>query len=122
MKFLFHLARGTSWQDATHAETLACAEKLVRSYGGTAAEVTLVCRDNAGEPDPPFEKRMMEERAVVIEASIDALAAWAEFTDSVIQLVPCSKFQDSSAGTLTSRLFVSSNDAPGPEFTGGAST
>ena len=122
MKFLFHLCRGKPWQDATHGETLACAEELARYCGGTTTEVTLIRRDNAGEPDPPFEMRAMEERAVVVEnPNIEPLAAWAEYHDAVVQIVPCSQLQASSAGTLTCRLFVSTNEADDPEFTGEAS-
>ena len=107
MKFLLHLTRGADWTDATHDEIFACGRELTLAHGGAVAEVTLTRRDNMGEADPPYATRLYEERAVVVETSLEALAAWAEDHDAVVQVMSCSRWQDSNVGRLTHRLFIS---------------
>src|ERR1017187_3744269 len=101
MKFLFHVTHGTVWKEVPHQENLCCAKQLAQAYGGIAEEVILTLRDNRGEADPPYATRIFEEKAVVIETTLEGLALWAADHDGVAQVLACAHWQDSTVGTLT---------------------
>src|SRR5665811_19494 len=96
MKFLFHLMKGSNFEETAHGENLHFATEMARQYGGLAEEVILTYRDNCGESDPPYATRFCEETAVVVETSLDGLAQLAaDRPDLIIQLVASSRWEDS---------------------------
>jgi hypothetical protein len=115
MKVLFHLTEGSPWREVPHEQNLQCAHQLVAVYGGKAQEVLLLERSNVGEPDPPYVRRSQEERAVVIDTTLEALAEWAADTDRVIHLMAATRWEDSNAGRLTHRIFASDPTTEGSD-------
>ena len=107
MKFLFHVTHGSDWKDIPYEENLGCAQQLAKTYGGVAEEVILTIRDNRGEPDPPYATRISEEKAVVIETTLEGLAQWAADHDVVVQVLACTRWQESTVGRLTHRIYIS---------------
>jgi len=110
MKFLFHVTRGRSWNELSHDDCLAYARELVRLHGGVASEVRLIPRSNHGEPDPPYVTRLLAERAVVVETTLEALARWAGDSDCVVQLLASRLWDDSDVGPLEYRIIISDGD------------
>ena len=107
MFILFHLTRGDEWSEVSHEENLAFAESFTAAHGGRALAVTLTECPNTGEVDPPFETRVIPERAVVVDTTLRALASLTSDRDVVAHLLAASRWQQSSVGTITHRLYVS---------------
>ena len=120
MKYLFHLTQGRGWTEFSHEENLRRAQKIMSVYGGTAYEVTLIARSNVDEADPPYVTRLVEERAVAVEITLDALAEYVADFDLIAHVMACRRWEDSDHGCLTHRICISdpAPDLPqeGPSF------